>query len=212
MYSACKLNKHSDNIQPPFPIWNQSVLPCPVLTAASWPAYRFLRRQVRCSGIPIFKNSPQFVVIHTVKGFSVVNEAEVDFFFKSLTFFMIQMFGNLIYGSSDFSKPNSTFFGISLLGIRMKTDFFQSCGHWWVFQICCHIECSTLKASSFRIWNSSTGIPCLHWLCLLWCFLRPTWLHIPGCLALGEWSQHCGYLGCEDLFCIVLLFILATPS
>ena len=44
-------------------------------------------------------------------------------------------------------------------GIGMKTDFFQSCGHWWVFQICWHIECSTFTASSFRIWNSSTRIP-----------------------------------------------------
>ena len=53
MYSAYKLNKQGDNIQPwctPFPIWNQSVVPCPVLTVAS--AYRFLRRQVRWSGIP----------------------------------------------------------------------------------------------------------------------------------------------------------------
>ena len=40
----------------------------------------------------------------------------------------------------------------------MKTDLFQSCGHCWVFQICWHIEC-TFTASSFRIWNSSTGIP-----------------------------------------------------
>ena len=38
-------------------------------------------------------------------------------------------------------------------------DLFQSCGHCWVFQICWHIECSTFTASSFRIWNSSTGIP-----------------------------------------------------
>ena len=56
MYSAYKLNKQGDNIQPwctPFPTWNQSVFPCPFLTVASWPAYRFLRRQVRCSGIPI---------------------------------------------------------------------------------------------------------------------------------------------------------------
>ena len=36
---------------------------------------------------------------------------------------------------------------------------FQSCGHCWVFQICWHIECNTFTASSFRIWNSSTGIP-----------------------------------------------------
>ena len=41
----------------------------------------------------------------------------------------------------------------------MKTDLFQSCGHCWVFQICWHIECSTLTASSFRIWNNSVGIP-----------------------------------------------------
>ena len=36
----------------------------------------------------------------------------------------------------------------------MKTDLFQSCGHCWVFHICLHIECSTLTASSFKIWNS----------------------------------------------------------
>ena len=40
----------------------------------------------------------------------------------------------------------------------MKTDLLQSCGHCWVFQIW-HIECSTFTASSFRIWNSSAGIP-----------------------------------------------------
>ena len=56
MQSVYKLNKQGDNIQPyltPFPILNQSVVSCNDLTVASWPAYRFLRRQVRCSGIPI---------------------------------------------------------------------------------------------------------------------------------------------------------------
>ena len=46
VYSAYKLNKQGDNIQPrhtPFPIWNQSIVPCLVLTVASWPAYRFLK-------------------------------------------------------------------------------------------------------------------------------------------------------------------------
>ena len=55
MCSACKLNKQGDNIQPcrtPFPIWNQSIVPRPVLSVASWPAYRFRRRQIRWSGIP----------------------------------------------------------------------------------------------------------------------------------------------------------------
>ena len=56
MYTLYKLNKHGDNIQPwctPFPIWNQSVVSSPVLTVASWPAYKFLRRQVRWSGVSI---------------------------------------------------------------------------------------------------------------------------------------------------------------
>ena len=48
---------------------------------------------------------------------------------------------------------------LPFFGIGMKTDLFQSCGHCWVFQICWHIECSSFAASSFRIWNSSTGIP-----------------------------------------------------
>ena len=48
-----------------------------------------------------------------------------------------------------------------LFGIGMKTELFQSCGHCWVFQMCWHIECSTFTALSFRIWNSSTGIPSL---------------------------------------------------
>ena len=51
------------------------------------------------------------------------------------------------------------FFGIAFLWDSMKTDRFQFCGHCWVFQICWHTECSTFTASSFRIWNSSIGIP-----------------------------------------------------
>ena len=79
-------------------------------------------------------------------------------------------------------------------------------------QICCRIECSTYTASSFRISNSSTGIPSPLLALFIVSFLRPTWLHIPGCLALSEWSHHCGYLGHENLFCIILLCILATSS
>ena len=55
MYSAYHLNKQGDNIRPwctPFPVWNQSVVPCPILTVPSWPAYRLLRRQIRWSDIP----------------------------------------------------------------------------------------------------------------------------------------------------------------
>ena len=56
MCSAYRLNKQDDSRQPgytPFSILNQSVFPFWVLTFASWPAYRFLRRQVRWVGISI---------------------------------------------------------------------------------------------------------------------------------------------------------------
>ena len=60
-----------------------SAVPRPVLTVVSSPAHRFLRRQVRWSHIPIsFKNFPQFVVIYAIKGFAVVNKAEVDVFLE----------------------------------------------------------------------------------------------------------------------------------
>ena len=117
------------------------------------------------------------------------------FFWNSLAFFYDPTdVGNLISGSSAFSKSNLniwkvsvpgllkpglenfkhyfasgwnectcvvvwTFFGIAFLWIEMKTDLFQSYSHCWVFQISWHVECRTFTASSFRIWNSSVGIP-----------------------------------------------------
>ena len=55
----------------------------------------------------LFKNSPQFVVIHTVKGFSEVNEAEVDVFLEFPCFLYDPMdVGNLISGTSAFSKSS----------------------------------------------------------------------------------------------------------
>jgi len=109
MYSAQKLNNQGDNIQPchtPFPILNQSIVPCPVLTVVSWPVYRFLRRQVRWSGI-LIKNLQQFVVIHILKGFHIVSEEEVVVFLEFPCFFYDPVYvGNLISGSSAFSKSS----------------------------------------------------------------------------------------------------------
>ena len=54
--SACQSNKQGDNIQPwhtPFSIWNQAIIPCPILTVANWLAYTFFKRQVRWSDITI---------------------------------------------------------------------------------------------------------------------------------------------------------------
>ena len=55
----------------------------------------------------LLKNIPQFVVIHTIKGFSIVNEAEVDVFLELSCFFNDPTdVGNLISGSSAFSQSS----------------------------------------------------------------------------------------------------------
>ena len=142
----------------------------------------------------LLKNFPQFVVIHTVKGFSALIEAEVDIFSGILLLFLrSSRCWQFDLGSSALSKSSLNIWKFSIhilfkprldnfehysasvwneyncvvvehslalpfFGIGMKDDLFQSCGHCWDFQICWHIECSTLTASSFRIWSSSAGI------------------------------------------------------
>ena len=66
----------------------------------------------------VLKNFPQFVVIHTVKGFDIVNKAEVNVFLELSHFFNDPVdVGNLISGSSAFFKPNLNFwkFIVSIL-------------------------------------------------------------------------------------------------
>ena len=61
----------------------------------------------------LLKNFPQFVVIQTIKGFSIVNEAEVDIFMEFACFFYDPPnVGNLISGSSAFSKPHLEVLGL----------------------------------------------------------------------------------------------------
>ena len=54
----------------------------------------------------LFQNFPQFIVIHTVKGFGIVNKAEIDVFLELSCFFDNPTDGNLISGSSAFSKTS----------------------------------------------------------------------------------------------------------
>ena len=55
----------------------------------------------------LFQNFPQFIVIHTVKGFGIVNKAEIDVFLELSCFFHDPAdVGNLISGSSAFSKTS----------------------------------------------------------------------------------------------------------
>ena len=144
----------------------------------------------------LFGKFPQFVVIHTVKGFSIVNEAKVGVFLGLSCFFYDPVdVGTLISGSSAFSKASMNICNYSVhilykLGLEnwallcWCVRWEQLCGSlnmlWhcpslgleWKLTfsspvataecICWHIECSTFTASSFRIWNSSTGIPSPH--------------------------------------------------
>ena len=84
-----------------------SVVPCLILTVASLPAYRFLRRQVRWSGIPISLRICQFVVIHTVIDFSVVNEADVFMEFPCFHYDPMNA-GHLMFGSSTLGFPGGS--------------------------------------------------------------------------------------------------------
>ena len=133
----------------------------------------------------LFQNFPQFIVIHTVKAFVVVNKAEVDVSLELSCFFDdTKVVGNLISGSSAFSKTNFNILKF-MVHILLKTGLenfehyvrrVQLCsslsilwlclslglewkltfpvGHRWVFQVCWHIEYSTFTISSFRTWNS----------------------------------------------------------
>ena len=67
----------------------------------------------------LFKNFTQFIVIHTVKGFGIVNKAEIDVFLELSCFFDDpEDVGNLIFGSSAFSKTSLNIKG-------MRTGYFK---------------------------------------------------------------------------------------
>ena len=101
---------------------------------------------------------------------------------------------------------------LSFFGIEMKTDLFQPCGHCWVFPICSHIKCSTFTASSFRISNSSTGIPSPQ-LPLFIVMLPKAHLTSHSRMSGSRWVITASWLsGSWRSICIVLLCILATSS
>ena len=113
MYSTYKLNKQGDNTQSwrtSLSILNHSIVPYPVLTVAFWPAYLLSQEAGKVVWYShLFKNFPQFVVIYRVKGFSIVNEAELDIFLEFSCFFYDPPdVGDLISGSSPFLNPACT--------------------------------------------------------------------------------------------------------
>ena len=179
---ANKLNKQHDNIQPwhtPFPILNQSVSPCPVLPVASWPAYRFCRRQGRWSGVPISLRIFQFVEIHTVKGLSVVNETEVDVFLEFSCFiYDPRDVGNLISGSSAFSKASLYIWRFSvriLLKPSLKVFEHYLTSIWNEYN--CSVIWTFFGIALLWDWNENWPVP------VLWPLLS-----FPNLLA--YWVQH----------------------
>ena len=191
MYSACKLNKQGDNIQPwcsPFLVWNQSVVPCPVLTIVSWPAYRFLRRQVRWSGISIFWRIFYSLLWSTIKHFGIVNKAEVDVSLELSCFFDdLEDVDNLISGSSAFSKSSLNIwkFMVHILlkpGLENFEHYFASVSN----------ECNCVVVGAFFgiaflwDWNESWPFP------VLWPLLS-----FPNLLA--YWVQHFHSITFQDL-------------
>ena len=164
------------------PVWS-------ILTVASWPSYRFLKRQVRWSGIPIsFKNFPQFIVIHIVKGFGIVNKAEIDVFLElSCSFDNPADVGNLISGSSAFSKTSLNIwkFTVHVLlkpGLENFEHYFTS-----VWEKCyCVVVWAFFTIAFLWDWNENWPFPDLWQL-----------LSFPNLLA--YWVQHFHSIIFQDL-------------
>ena len=242
MYSTYKLNKHGDIFltwYTHFLTWNQPIVPYSIITFGSWPTYRFLRRQIRWSGILITVTVfPQLVVIHTVKGFCIVNKAEVGVFLEfSCFFYLILAIWSLLalpflnpawtYGISQFKYCLRLDWRITLVACEMTATVwwlnilwnclslvlewkrpFPSCGHYCGFQICWHIECSTITASSLRIWNNSTAISWPPLALFIVMFLKAHLICNSGCLALGEWFV---IIWAINIFLVQLFYVFIQP-
>ena len=131
MYSAYKLNKQGDNIQPwrtPFPIWNQSVVPCLISNCCFLTSIQISQETGQVAWYSqSLKNFLQFVVIHTVKGFGISNKAEVDAFLELSCFFDDPRYvGNLISGSFAFFKSclNIWKFSVHVMLMPSLENFF----------------------------------------------------------------------------------------
>ena len=100
-------------------------------------------------------------VDNLISGSSAFSKSSLNIWKFSVHILLKPSFENFEhYFASVWNEYNcAVVWALLFFGIGMKTDLFQSCGHCWASEMCEHIECNTFTASSFRIWNSSTGIP-----------------------------------------------------
>ena len=149
------------SLDTPLAVLIESIVPCYVLTVVSWSAYRFLRRQVRWSNIPIsFKNFHSFCDPH--KGFSVVIE-EMDVSLK-LPFFFCDAtnVGSLIPGSAALSKLSLHIWKLSV-HILLKTslkdfeDNLTNIGN----EHNCMVICMFFGTALLWDWNENWPFPVL---------------------------------------------------
>ena len=121
------------------------------------------RRQIRWSGIPISENFPQFVVIHIIKGFSIVNEAEVDVFLEFSCFFDNPAYvDNLISGSSAFSKSSLNIWKLSV-HVLLKSgleNFEHDLASMWN-ECNCIVFCTFFFIALLWDWNEKWPFPVL---------------------------------------------------
>ena len=111
----------------------------------------------------LLKNFPQFVVIHTVKGFGIVNKAELDVFLELSCFFDDPAdVGNLISGSSAFSKSCLNIWKF-LVHMLLKTDL-ENFEHYFT-SVCSECNCvvvwTFLGISFLWGWNANWPFPVL---------------------------------------------------
>ena len=159
-------------------IWNQSFVPCPVLTVAAWPAYRFLKRQVRWSGIPIsFRIFHSLLWIYTVKGFGEVSKT-VDVFLELSCFFHDPVdVGNLISGTFTFSKTslNTWKFMVHVLLKPGLKDFEHNFASLWNVRNCM-VVWTFFGIALLGDWNENSPFPVL-WPLLSFPDLLTFWVH-----------------------------------
>ena len=182
MYSAYKLNKQGDNIQP-----------CTLLSQFGTDLLFHVRFNccfLTCIQVPqeagkvvwyphLFQNFPQFVVIHTVKGFRVQNEAEVDVFLEFSCFsYDPADVVNLISGSTAFSK-SSLYIWKFLVHILLKPSL-ENFEHYFasMWDECnCTVVWAFFGIALLCDWNENWPFP------ILWLLLS-----FPNLLA--YWVQH----------------------